>query len=503
MAGTSKKLMIAGGVVLGLLVVAIPIVLVTEFDSPKLGQLALDQIGASAGLELEAEGFRLNLLRGLELQQVKAKGQLEDGEVLATMERLVLKHRPADLLSGTLTVTEVVLDQPRIELSSTTTSDAGSDAGSDATSPEGSEASFDETGDGGSGTSLDMAISQIHLKDGSLIQRVTTDGQSETTTVKGLNVELRNLIFSSDAAADRATGQGSITIDEIMLGPSAVVEATEPVESEELTVVRDLEVDLAELSFAPGDPADPTGTRMVGELKIAEAISGVDKATDVGGQLALTDGQFNIEELKLTAPQGPLHGNVEADLAVEPMTYAMRLEGDALSTGAILGLGTGGKLGTSTFVFTASGTGSDMDQLVGNGKLTFNGGELPDHPILVQVEQLLGNAALVGAGFDAFPVEFDIATQRLRLAPCELRAGPISMTLNGWLDFAGPLEMQLSVLTPREGLAIKEIPVEVLDALAEEDGRVNLPMLVNGTVDLAKVGLNKQFLQDVGNRYVR
>ncbi len=501
MPARSKKLLIAVVAVVGLLLVAVLAVLFTEFDSPKLGRLALDQIGDSVGLELEAEGFRLHLLRGLELQGVKASGLLGDDAMHASMERLVLKHRPKDLLSGTLTVTEVVLDQPRIEL--TSAGDAG--AAVDTSNAVGSEVEASMTDEGGesSGTSLDLAISQIRLNDGTLIQRVTTDGVAETTEVRGLNVELHDLRFSSDAAANRAVGQGEIHIDEILLGPSAAVKAAESGDSDELTVIRDLEIDLTELGFAPGDPASLVGAKMLGELKIAEAISGVDKATGIGGQLELAEGQFKVQELNLTAPQGPLHGNVEADLAVEPMTYAMRLQGDALSTETILGLGTGNKLGTSTFVFTASGTGSDMDQLVGSGKLTFNGGELPDHPILVQVEQLLGNAALVGAGFDAFPVEFDIAAQRVNLAECELRVGPISLTLGGWVDFAGPLEMKLSVLTPREGLAIKEIPIEVLDALAEADGRINLPMLINGTADLAKVVLNKDFLKKAGQGYVR
>jgi len=140
---------------------------------------------------------------------------------------------------------------------------------------------------------------------------------------------------------------------------------------------------------------------------------------------------------------------------------------------------------------------------LGNGRLTLGGGTLPDHPIFAQLETILGNAALIGAGYDSFPLEFDIRSQRLHLAECELRTGPISFTMSGWLDFEGPLEMQLSVLTPREGLSVKEIPVEVLEVLAEEDGRVNLPMLISGTADLSKVALNQETLKRLGTRYAQ
>ncbi len=67
-------------------------------------------------------------------------------------------------------------------------------------------------------------------------------------------------------------------------------------------------------------------------------------------------------------------------------------------------------LGTSTFKLQASGESSDLARVLGKGELTINGGELPDHPALAQVEQLLGNVALIGAGYEAFPLEFDIRT---------------------------------------------------------------------------------------------
>jgi len=114
MAGIPKKLLIAAAAVAGLLVLAVVAVLFTDFDSPELGRLALGKVGEASGFDLQAQGFRLNLLRGLELEQVEARAT--DGSMTASVDKLVLKHRPGDLLGGTLTVTEVLIDSPRVEL---------------------------------------------------------------------------------------------------------------------------------------------------------------------------------------------------------------------------------------------------------------------------------------------------------------------------------------------------------------------------------------------------
>ena len=407
----------------------------------------------------------------------------------ASMERLVLKHRPAALLGGTLEVTEMVLDEPRIELVSgepTETTSASEPTAGEGEAGEGENAAGGE----GGGTSLALEISKIRLENGSLVQRSGTD----TTEIQGLNVALDDLTFGSVEGA--GPGRGTVRIDEITLTAGEG-------DAAETTSVRGFELEVAELAFDPADPARLSGATMRGDVRVEEMVSGDTQARDTSGKMELAGGQFQLQDLRLTTPQGDLNGKVEADLGVEPMTYSLRLDGEALSTSVLLGLGEVGGLGTSKFELSASGTGSDVADVLGNGRLTFNGGTLPDHPALVQVEKILGNAALVGVGYDSFPLDFDIRNQRVNLAECELRAGPISLTLSGWVDFDGPLEMKLSVLTPREGLTIAELPKEVLDALAEEDGRVNLPMLMTGTSEATAVALDKTFLEQQGKRYVK
>ncbi len=497
MSTRSKKILVAVLVAAVLFVSGIAALLLTEFESPELGRLALNQVGKSVDLDLKAVSFRLNLLRGLELGQVEAKGQLPDGELQASVERLVLKHRPRDLLSGTLTVTEVVIERPQVTVVS---SDAGSPTGATEVSQQVPPAEISERDDGATtvegGRTLALAISTIGLKDGSVVQRSTKGGVTETMEIRGLDLELNNLTFGGEPEPGQ-TADGDIRIDEVVMG------SLESGDDVGLTTVRGIDIDLRELRLDPADVSNLAGATLLGELTFAEVVSGETQAQDASSQIELVDGQLKLPDLKLTAPQGELHGHLEAAVSAEPMTYSLRLDGDALNTGVLLGLGDIPGLGTSQFELSATGNAEDDTQLLGNGRLTLGGGTLPDHPIFAQLETILGNAALIGAGYDSFPLEFDIRSQRLHLAECELRTGLISFTMSGWLDFEGPLEMQLSVLTPREGLSIKEIPVEVLEVLAEEDGRVNLPMLISGTADLSQVALNQEALKKLGKRYAQ
>ena len=487
MAKTTQKLMFAAAACAGLLLLALIAVLFIEFDSPELGRLALGQVGKASGFDLQAQGFKLNLLRGLELDQVEARAT--SGDLAASVDKVVLKHRPMDLLGGTLTVTEVRIERPQVEIESAeeeATGPAAPPAGPGAADAAAAEPAEPEA------TSLDLAISSIRLVDGSLVQR---DAAGGATSVRGLEVEVDDLKLGADTAGGEPAARGQIRIDE--------VEMTDGVET---TIVRGIEIDLDTL--ATGRGLSLAGTSLTGETRFAEVITASDEesttqATDVRGQLALADGRFQMREIEMATPQGELQGELAADVADEPLTYSLNLHGDALSTGVLFGIGNLRGLGTSTFKLQVAGEGPDPARIAGEGGLTINGGELPDHPALAQVEQLLGNVTLIGTGYEAFPVTFDIRSHRVNVAPCTLNAGPVSLTLAGWVDFDGPLEMELTVLTPREGLKIEEIPAEVLEVLAEDDGRVNLPVLLTGTTDGTKVGLNQAYLEQLAKRYVR
>ncbi len=60
------------------LILAIAVFLVArDWDSPELGQAILDQVGDATGMKMTATGFRLNLLRGLVLENVEVSSRSE------------------------------------------------------------------------------------------------------------------------------------------------------------------------------------------------------------------------------------------------------------------------------------------------------------------------------------------------------------------------------------------------------------------------------------------
>jgi hypothetical protein len=61
-----RKVWIGGGLV-ALLASVLAVLFLVDFDSPRLGKALLAQVSAQTGLHVEADGFRLNLLRGVRL----------------------------------------------------------------------------------------------------------------------------------------------------------------------------------------------------------------------------------------------------------------------------------------------------------------------------------------------------------------------------------------------------------------------------------------------------
>ena len=71
-------------VLLVLVAVAVTALLFVEIDSPRLGRALLTQIGRQAGVRMDAASFRLNLLKGLRLGEVRFETEGPSGKITAT-----------------------------------------------------------------------------------------------------------------------------------------------------------------------------------------------------------------------------------------------------------------------------------------------------------------------------------------------------------------------------------------------------------------------------------
>jgi hypothetical protein len=57
----------------------------------------------------------------------------------------------------------------------------------------------------------------------------------------------------------------------------------------------------------------------------------------------------------------------------------------------------------------------------------------------------------------------------------------VGLEASGWSSLEGPLELNVSVRTPRPEVRIANLPPEVLDALTDQEGWVRIPLKVTGT----------------------
>ena len=98
------------------LMIVLATVWLVDFDATEFGTAALRQASASTGIQLDASRYRINLARGLELENVEASARFPGGRYTITMPGMRFDHRVLSLLSGRLDLERVVLTEPRVAI---------------------------------------------------------------------------------------------------------------------------------------------------------------------------------------------------------------------------------------------------------------------------------------------------------------------------------------------------------------------------------------------------
>lgn len=448
---TGKRKILAtllAGIVLLIAVAAIA--LTRDYDSPELGRALLNQVGQQAGLELEAEGFHLNLLRGLRLENVEVVSRGPGSELHAKAHRLVLSHRLGPLLRGQVLVEEIRLERPEIELVSSAATTAPPAAGTaspadpGAASPAGPGTAAPDPGatsaaEGGT-SPLEVHVSRFVITDGHLVvHSVDPAATTETTEISGLNLEIREIALDPKAASaiQGLSAHGEMTADEV---------------------------------------------------KTSAAL-----AENARGQVHLAAGHLRIENFELPTAQGRLVvGELDADLNTDPYTFKLSVQGDPLNTNLIVGAEADDGLGPGTLALDITGDGSADGALAGQGTLAFSAGKLPGLPVLASLEKLVTGTPIIGESYEPFEVRFTIRENNLEIEPFEVRCGDLRLALSGSLGLLGDLALHTALVAPRKDLGnLEEIPKEVVELLTDADGHVNLPILIAGTQEIPKTAFDR------------
>lgn len=437
-----RRLLVVLLAALVVLVAAAIVALTRDYDSPELGRALLARAGHEAGLDVKAEGFRLNLLRGLKLENVEVTSRTPGAGFHARADRLVFTHRLGPLLRGQVRIDEIVLERPAVELVSQAEVRVAPPSGAPPPSAEPAPPEPSSTEPPAGEAGLDLSVSRFAIVDGSLV--VKNAGAAE-----------------GDAAAEGTTE------------------------------IRGLDFELRDIALDPAAPSVVQGLTATGEIAADEVVTAATRATDARGKVRVEGGHVRIEDFQLPTAQGRLVvGRLDVDLNADPYGYELTLAGDPLNTNLLLGAGDDGGLGPGNLDLGLSGDGSENGHLAGQGTLAFAAGRLPALPVLSAIQKIVGST-IVGAGYEPFEVHFAVRGDHLAIEPFRIVSGELELELSGTVGFAGALALDSVLRAPREGVEAVEVPKEVVEALTDAEGRVNLPIIIRGSQESPKVAFDR------------
>jgi hypothetical protein len=422
----ARHLLWIAAAVAGVFVVAVTVLLVVDWDSPRLGAAALRKAGESAGLEIEAEGFRLNLLRGLELRDVHVRGDLDAGRLEVTMERLVLEHRLLPLLSGRIVVDELVLQRPRIHLLTAETEAA-------ATGREGPAATAQA------------------------IATETTAGSREEGS--RFEVELSRIVIEGGAVTLQYEGEPAPLLD-----------------------LQGFDVELRDLRLDPEASSALQGLSAVGKLTAETAVVDAIHGRTLAGDVRLAGGHLVLHDLEMPADLGHFRiASLELDLEQDPIRFALSLTGDPLTIGGGR-LGTvAGKLATSRLELDTLGAFGESMELHGRGRISVAAGRLPDGAVIAAIDELLPGIDLAQSAHRPFEIGLRLEGDEILVGLFEIALDEVLLAVEGVVGLDETLDLRGIARAPRELLAGSDVPDEVLEALTGTDGLVHLPIRIRGT----------------------
>ena len=229
-----------------------------------------------------------------------------------------------------------------------------------------------------------------------------------------------------------------------------------------------------------------------GSITLARGKLDTLSIRDAETQFQLKDSQFHMPELSLVSDYGRIAGATDVDFNATPFSYHMNAHADALDLNKILGAP--GGLGPAVVDLTADGSGTDSENVVSKGDVKLGAGTLPAIPALREIDKALKKTALVGMPYKATDARFTVKDDVLTLAPFRFETAAARVDLHGTASLDGPLNLELALATPTEGLEIDGVGASVLNVLSDPAGWVPLSLNVSGTLEQPKVRLDTKAL---------
>ena len=439
---TVKKTLFWSGLILIVVLVAVATAAWIALDSRGVGQTLLSWASEASGLQLRASSIHLGVFSGIELRDVSASGEYARGDYTIHADRVLFRQRWAPLLRGEIVVDQVAIDKPNVEIVVRKPETEGG-------SSEGKEgaASLDSLPD-----SLKLEVHEISINAGTVL--------------------VREELPREDARQNVRLDQVGLVLSDIVLDGSAP------------------------------KPIDRLAGR--GEIDISQAQLGRLSFRNIRGEVRLQKGVLSSDRLSLSSDEGDLEATLSADFNSQPFSYRLTAKASPLNLNEMVNLEKDPVLGPGHLQFEGQGRGTSPEGLVGHGVLHLDPGKIPQQPILTATEKVLGMSGLVGGEYEATEAHFKIAEGRVTIDEFSLKSQNAEVSLGGVVDLDGPIQLQVRLEGKADEMSVPGVPPQVLQALANQQGWVTVPLKVTGTREDPRVEPDAEaLLSQAGNRFMR
>ena len=225
---------------------------------------------------------------------------------------------------------------------------------------------------------------------------------------------------------------------------------------------------------------------------------------------------LTVDPFAFNVPQGRIGTTLALQLDQDPLVYSLNVGADVAVDKVIRGEDREKtSMGTGRLDLVGGATGTDPDDLEANGTLVLPPGSLDGHPIATALALVLGDPGLIDLPYRTETAHFDIRDGRLTLSqPLRLLSDTSIAGQSVELEIGGSagidatteptLDLRVAARIPRSRLAIKELPDEIFDALENDEGLVELPLAIQGSLEQPKVRLDRDaILRLAGNSLKR
>jgi AsmA protein len=263
-------------------------------------------------------------------------------------------------------------------------------------------------------------------------------------------------------------------------------------------------------STAEGTPAEPVPTaaeskpkaaplEVQGEIHLDWFFYNKFVASNVDCQLKFKDGVLQVEPLSSTVYGGALFGSVKTDVGLPGPPFHCRISSENVLLDEIVQAfapGSPGKwAGNVNQVSRASGIGSDLGVLQSRTDLNINEVEFSGHPLTQKLAELFQADDLQGLRFSQVTARLLTNKGVATLKSLHL-VGPVVQAEGsgtfGLLD--KKLDMRL-LLQIRKQYVGKIAPLrELVPIISDDQGFVQLPVNLSGTIDSPSYGLDANWL---------